>query len=71
VVEEREERPVDQPGAVLQLGERVVEQACVDQLLDLVDFLDGTVPVDGQDLAGQLAPGSLALFVVVGGLESC
>ena len=69
VVEEREERPVDQPGAVLQLGERVVEQACVDLLLDLVDLLDGAVPVDGQDLAGQLAPGGLALLVVVGGLD--
>ena len=62
---------MDQPGAVLQLGERVVEQACVDLLLDLVDFFDGAVPVNGQDLAGQLAPGSLALLVVVGGLESC
>lgn len=70
VVEEGEQRPVEQPGAVLQLGERVVEQACVDLLLDLVDLLDGAVPVDGQDLAGKLAPGGLALLVVVGGLPS-
>ena len=70
VVEEGEQRPVEQPGAVLQLGERVVEQACVDLLLDLVDLLDGAVPVDGQDLAGKLAPGGLALLVVVGGLQS-
>lgn len=68
VVEEGEQRPVDQPGAVLQLGEGVVEQACVDELLDLVDLLDGAVPVDGEDLAGQLAPGGLALLVAVGGL---
>jgi hypothetical protein len=70
VVEEGKQRPVEQPGAVLQLGERVVEQACVDLLLDLVDLLDGAVPVDGQDLAGKLAPGGLALLVVVGGLQS-
>jgi hypothetical protein len=70
VVEQREQRPVDQPGAVLQLRQRVVEQACVDQLLDLVDLLDGGLPVDGEDLAGQLAPGGLALLVVVGGLIS-
>jgi hypothetical protein len=69
VVEEGEQRPVEQPGAVLQLGERVVEQACVDLLLDLVDLLNGAVPVDGQDLAGKLAPGGLALLVVVGGLS--
>ena len=68
VVEEGEEGPVDQPGAVLQLGEGVVEEACVDELLDLVDLLNGRVPVDGEDLAGELAPGSLALLVVVGGL---
>lgn len=70
VVEEGEQRPVEQPGAVLQLGERAVEQACLDLLLDLVDLLDGAVPVDGQDLAGKLAPGGLALLVVVGGLPS-
>lgn len=68
VVEQGEQRPVDQPGAVLQLRQGVVEQACVDQLLDLVDLLDGGLPVDRQDLAGQLAPGGLALLVVVGGL---
>lgn len=68
MVEEGEQRPVQQPGAVLQLCEGVVEQACVDLLFDLVDLLDGAVPVDGEDLAGQLAPCGLALLVVVGGL---
>lgn len=68
VVKEGEQRPVQQPGAVLQLCEGVVEEAGVDLLLDLVDLLDGAVPVDGQDLAGELAPGGLAFLVVVGGL---
>jgi hypothetical protein len=53
---------------VLQLCEGVVEEARVDGLLELVDLLDGAVPVDGEDLAGELAPGGLALLVVVGGL---
>ena len=70
VVEEGEQGPVDQPGAVLQLGEGVVEEAGVDGLLELVDLLDGRVPVDAQDLAGQLAPRGLALLVVVGGEDA-
>jgi hypothetical protein len=65
VVEEGEEHPVNQPGAVLELCERVVEEACVDNLLKLVDLLDGGVPVYGEDFAGELAPGGFALFVVV------
>jgi len=68
VVEEGEERPVDQPGAVLELCEGVVEEACVDDLLELVDLLHGRVPVDGEDLAGELSPGGLAFLVAVGGL---
>jgi len=68
VVEEGEQRPVDQPGAVLELCEWVVEEACVDDLLELVDLLHGRVPVDGEDLAGELSPGGLALLVAVGGL---
>ena len=68
VVEEGEERPVDQPGAVLQLCERVVEEACVDDLLELVDLLHGRVPVYGEDFAGELAPGGFALLVAVCGL---
>jgi hypothetical protein len=68
VVEEREERPVDQPGAVLELGERVVEEARVDGFFEFVDFFNGRVPVYREDFAGELAPGGFALFVVVGGL---
>lgn len=69
MVEEGEQRPVDQPGAVLQLCKGVVEEARVNGLLELVDLLDGRVPVDGEDFAGELAPGGLALLVVVGGLS--
>jgi hypothetical protein len=69
VVEEREERPVDQPCAVLQLCEGVVEEARVDELFKLVDLLDSRVPVYGQNFAGEFAPGGRALFVAVGGLS--
>lgn len=69
VVEEGEERPVEQPCAVLQLCERVVEEARVDDFLDLIDLLDGGVPVDGEDLAGELSPCGFALLVAVGGLR--
>lgn len=69
VVEKREERPVDQPGALLQLGERVGHEAAVDQLLNLLDFGYGRLPLGGEDLAGQLAPGGFALLVVVGRLR--
>jgi hypothetical protein len=68
VVEEGEQRPVDQPCALGQLCEGVVEEAGVDGLLELVDLLDGGVPVDGEDLAGELSPGGLALLVIVCGL---
>jgi hypothetical protein len=68
VVEEGEERPVDQPCAVLELCEGRVDEAAVDVLLDLADFLDGRVPVYGEDLAGHFAPCRFALLVVVCGL---
>ena len=66
VVEEGEEGPVDEPGAVLQLRERVVEQLGVDRLLDFRDLLHGHVPVEREDVAGQLAPGGRADLVGVG-----
>jgi hypothetical protein len=69
VVEEGEQRPVDQPCAVLQLCEGVVEEARIDGLLELVDLLNGRVPVDREDLTGELAPRGLALLVIVGGLS--
>jgi len=50
------------------LCEGVVEEARVDGFLELVDFFNGRVPVDGEDFAGELAPGGFALLVVVGGL---
>lgn len=53
---------------MLELCEWVIEEACVDDLLDLVDLLDGRVPVYGENLAGELSPGGFALLVAVGGL---
>jgi hypothetical protein len=69
VVEERKERPVDQPCASLELCEWVVEEACVDGFFDLVDFFDSGFPVYGEDFTGQFAPGRLVGLVVVCGLS--
>jgi hypothetical protein len=60
---------VDQPRALLQLCQRVVEQPCVDVLFDLVNLLEAGLPVYRQDLAGELAPGGLAGLVVIGRLQ--
>lgn len=55
---------------MLQLGERVVEEARVDGLLDLHDLLHCALPVDCQDIAGQLPPCCGVDFVVVGGEDA-
>ena len=69
MVEEGEERPVEQPSAVLELSEGLVEEARVDDFFELVDFLHGGVPVYGEDFAGEFAPCGFALFVAVGCLS--
>ncbi len=70
VVEEGEERPVDQPGAVLQLRERVVEQFRVDGLFGFVDFLHRYLPVRRQDFGRELAPCGGCRLVRVGRLNA-
>ena len=60
---------MNQPCAVLQLCERVVVQAVLNVLFDLVDFFHSGIPVHGENLAGKFPPVSLALFVVVCGLR--
>jgi hypothetical protein len=69
VVEEGEERPVDQPAAVLELGQGVVEQARVDVLADLLHLLHGGFPVGGKNVRGKFAPCCCRNFVVVGALR--
>lgn len=71
MVKEREQRPVDQPCAVLELCEGVVEEAGVNNFLELVDLFDGRVPVYGKDLASKLAPGGFAFLVTICGLLCC
>lgn len=70
VVEEGEERPVDQPGAVLELGQGVAEQACVNVLADLLHLLHGGFPVGGKNVRGEFTPCCGRDLVVVGALES-
>lgn len=55
VVEEDEQRPVDQPGALLQrlhVGDASARRAVVDKLAKLRQVVEGTVPVLHQNLAG-------------------
>lgn len=56
---------MDQPGAMLELCERVVVKSAVDVLLDLGNFFDGGFPVPAEDLGGELAPGGLGDLVVI------
>ena len=70
VIEKGEQGPVDQPGAMLKLGERVVEEFGVDGLLDLVDFFHDNIPLGGQDVAGKLAPSGGSDLVVIGGKDA-
>jgi len=68
VVEEGEERPVDQPAAVLELGQGVVEQARVDVLANLLYLLHSGLPVGGENVRGEFAPCCCRDLVVVGAL---
>lgn len=69
VVEEGVERPVDEPGAVFELGKRVGKESGVDVLTDLLDLLHGVLPLLGQDVGGKLTPSGGGDFVVVGALR--
>lgn len=66
VVEEGEEGPVDEHGAVVELGARVAEELGVDALLDVLELVDGRVPVGREDLARKFAPRRGRDLVVVG-----
>lgn len=70
VVEEGEQRPVDQPGAVLELTQRVVEETGLDRVLDLLDLLHSTIPAGGQNFRGELTPCGGSNLVVVGGEDT-
>lgn len=69
-VEEREEGPVDEPCAVLQLRKWVVEQLGVDALLHLLHLLEGRLPARCEDLRGQLTPCSCRDLVVICGKDT-
>ena len=70
IVEEGEERPVDEPSSVGKLCERVVEEFGVDGFLYFLNFLHGGLPVRGEDFGGELSPCCGGNFVVVGGEDA-
>lgn len=55
-VEQREQRPVDKHGAVVELSTGVVEQLGVDSFADVLELVDGGLPVGGENLASELTP---------------
>lgn len=61
---------MNEHSAVVELGAGVVEQLGVDTLADVLDLLDGRLPVGGQDLGGELAPRRGGDLVVIGGQDS-
>lgn len=68
VVEEGVERPVKEPGTVLELGDRVVEESGVDVLANLLNLLHDVLPLFGQDVGNELTPGGSRDLIVVGAL---
>lgn len=68
VVEEWEKSPVNQPGAVLQLSQWVVEKLLVNHVLNLLNLLHGGIPVHEEDLTSKLTPGSRSSLLGVGRL---
>lgn len=69
-VEEGEEGPVEQHGAVIELGARVGEEAGVNALANIFELVDGAVPVCAEDFRRELAPGCGSDAVVVSGEDA-
>lgn len=67
VVEQGEQSPVDQHGAVVELSAGVVEELGVNVLADVLELVDGSVPVGRKDFASKLAPRRGRDLVIVGG----
>lgn len=65
VMEEDQHAPVDQPCALRQQL-HVAEGAVVDELAQAVQVLQSRLPVQSQDLSGQLAPQDVQVVLVVG-----
>jgi hypothetical protein len=70
VVEEGEECPVDEPSAVGELRQRVVEELGIDRFLHFLHLLHSRLPVRSQDFRSQLSPCRGRDLVVVGGENS-
>ena len=70
VVEEGEESPVDELGAVLELSKGVVGQPGVDTLANLLKLLHGGLPAHAEDLASKTTPCGVRDLVVIGGKDA-
>ena len=68
MVEEDEERPVNQPGSLLKSLEVGTEGGFVDELLQPLEVFEGGFPILHQDFGGQLAPKAVQV-VLVGRLD--
>jgi hypothetical protein len=55
---------------VLELGQGVAEQACVNVLANLLYLLHGGFPVGGKNVRGEFTPCCGRNLVVVGALRS-
>lgn len=70
VVEEGEERPVNQPGAVVELAEGIVEELVLNQFAHFLDFVHGALPVHEENLAREFTPCGRGGLVGVGGEDA-
>lgn len=69
VLEEGEQRPVDDPHSLMQLA-LGVQRSRVDRVPQLSKLLEHGIPLGGQNLAGESAPGSRGHELRVGGQGS-
>lgn len=70
VVEEGEECPMDEPGAVGELCQRVVEELGINRFFHFLYLLHSRFPVRSQDFGRQLSPCCSRDFIVVRGQDS-
>ena len=66
MIEEHEERPVNEPGSLLESLQCRSEHAVIDELLQTVKIVEGSVPVLHEDLRSQLAPHTVQVVRIRG-----
>ena len=63
---EHKERPVNEPGSLLESLQCGCEYAVIDELLQTVEIVEGSVPVLHEDLRCQLAPHTVQVIGIRG-----